>query len=227
MFGKKNKNIIVITINNICIINPNGTIDTTFSVSVTGISGSITSIAVDETNQSIYCNNGITGYISKLNYDGSFDTTFNTNIVNGYAGLDSSGKIFTSQIPISGLQYIGVWNANTNTPVITSSVGSAGNYYKVSVDGNTNIDGILTGDNQTMWVTYRFNSTAFTDSLHCNYYTQISGPTTGCTTGSQNVSIRFGEEFCFLSQPCSGYSANEFVVLAQITTGGTLPSPTN
>ena len=93
--------------------------------------------------------------------------------------------------------------------------------------GNTNIDGILTGDNQTMWVTYRFNSTAFTDSLHCNYYTQISGPTTGCTTGSQNVSIRFGEEFCFLSQPCSGYSANEFVVLAQITTGGTLPSPTN
>jgi len=41
------------------------------------------------------------------------------------------------------------------------------------------------------------------------------------------VSIRFGEEFCFLSQPCSGFSANEFVVLAQITTGGTLPSPTN
>jgi hypothetical protein len=92
--------------------------------------------------------------------------------------------------------------------------------------GNLNIDGILTGNNQTMWVTYRFNSTAFTDSLHCNYYTPIAGPTTGCTTGSQNVSIRFGEEFCFLSQPCSGYSANDFVVLAQITTTGLLPSPT-
>lgn len=92
--------------------------------------------------------------------------------------------------------------------------------------GNLNIDGILTGNNQTMWVTYRFNSTAFTDSLHCNYYTPIVGPTTGCTTGSQNVSIRFGEEFCFLSQPCSGYSANYFVVLTQITATGVLPSPT-
>jgi hypothetical protein len=33
-------------------------------------------------------------------------------------------------------------------------------------------------------------------------------------------------EFCFLSLPCSGYSANDFVVLAQITTTGLLPSPT-
>lgn len=93
--------------------------------------------------------------------------------------------------------------------------------------GDPNIEGILTGDNQTMWVTYRFNSTAFTDSLHCNYYTPILGPTTGCTTGTQNVTIRFGNEFCFLQEPCSGYSANEFVVLAQITTGNTLPNPTD
>lgn len=92
--------------------------------------------------------------------------------------------------------------------------------------GNPNIEGILTGDNQTMWVTYRFNSSAFTESLHCNYYSKIDGPTTGCTTGTQNVTIRFGEEFCFLQQPCSGYSANDFIVLAQITTGGTLPNPT-
>jgi len=70
--------------NNICIINPNGTIDNTFSVSVTGMSGSITSIAVDETNEAIYCNNGLSGYISKLNYDGTFDTTFTSNISNGF-----------------------------------------------------------------------------------------------------------------------------------------------
>jgi hypothetical protein len=93
--------------------------------------------------------------------------------------------------------------------------------------GDPNIEGILSGDNQTMWVTYRFNSSAFTDSLHCNYYTPILGPTTGCTTGTQNVTVRFGNEFCFLQEPCSGYSANEFVILAQITTGGTLPTPTN
>ena len=41
-----------------------------------------------------------------------------------------------------GLNYLGVWNANTNTPLITSGVGSPGDYYIVDVPGNTNIDGI-------------------------------------------------------------------------------------
>ena len=72
------------------------------------------------------------------------ENTSNKNIANGYAGLDATGKLFTSQMPITGLKYLGVWNANTNTPVITSSVGSSGNYYKVSVNGNTNIDGLNT-----------------------------------------------------------------------------------
>jgi hypothetical protein len=85
------------------------------------------------------------------------ENTSNKNIANGYAGLDSTGKLFTSQIPISGLQYLGVWNANTNTPVITSSVGSSGNYYKVSVDGSTNIDGLNTW-NVGDWIIFNGNT---------------------------------------------------------------------
>jgi hypothetical protein len=37
--------------------------------------------------------------------------------------------------------YVGVWDANTNTPTITSGVGQKGSYYIVSVGGSTNING--------------------------------------------------------------------------------------
>ena len=88
--------------------------------------------------------------------------------------------------------------------------------------------GILTNDVQKMWVTYRLDSTGFTDSLHCNYYSVITGPGTGCTIDSQNVAVRFGNEFPFLSEgTLSGYSANSFKVLCQLISGTTQPSPTS
>ena len=87
--------------------------------------------------------------------------------------------------------------------------------------------GILSNDIQRMWVTYRLDSTGFTDSLHCNYYSVIQGPSTGCTIESQNVAVRFGNEFPFLSEGAlSGYSANSFKLLCQIVSGNTQPSPT-
>ena len=45
---------------------------------------------------------------------------------------------------INNLQYQGTWNASTNTPTITSSVGTTGYYYIVSVAGTTTINGIST-----------------------------------------------------------------------------------
>jgi hypothetical protein len=64
--------------------------------------------------------------------------------------------------------------------------------------------GVLTGSNETMFVTYRFsNSSAFTNSLHCNYYVKIEGPNNICNpSDSENVGVRFGGDF-----PClTGYS---------------------
>ena len=40
------------------------------------------------------------------------------------------------------VNYQGTWNASTNTPTLTSSVGTKGDYYVVSVAGSTNLDGI-------------------------------------------------------------------------------------
>jgi hypothetical protein len=43
---------------------------------------------------------------------------------------------------IGALNYKGTWNASTNTPALASGVGTKGDYYVVSVAGNTALDGI-------------------------------------------------------------------------------------
>lgn len=42
---------------------------------------------------------------------------------------------------IGALNYKGTWNALTNTPTLTSGVGTKGDYYVVSTAGSTNLDG--------------------------------------------------------------------------------------
>jgi hypothetical protein len=48
---------------------------------------------------------------------------------------------------ITTLVYEGTWNASTNTPTLTSSVGTNGHYYVVGTSGSTNLNGV------TDWVT--------------------------------------------------------------------------
>ena len=43
---------------------------------------------------------------------------------------------------VGSVNYKGTWDANANSPALTSSVGTKGNYYVVSVAGTTNLDGI-------------------------------------------------------------------------------------
>jgi hypothetical protein len=66
-------------------------------------------------------------------------------IANGVATLDGGGTVPTSQLPaavLGAVKYQGTWNATTNTPTLTSSVGSQGYYYVVSVAGATDLNGI-------------------------------------------------------------------------------------
>lgn len=44
---------------------------------------------------------------------------------------------------ISGLTFMGAWDANTNVPFLQSGIGVPGEYYIVSVAGNTNLDGVI------------------------------------------------------------------------------------
>lgn len=98
----------------------------------------------------------------------------------------------------------------------------------VCFSNNQTATGILSGTTEKMWVTYRMDSTLFTDSLHCNYYSKIDGPSDTCHSTSQNVAVRFGSEFPFLTQESlSGYSANSLKLLCQIVIGDGRPNPSN
>ena len=82
------------------------------------------------------------GSISGVTVSGYIPTSAE-GVANGVATLDSGGQIPLSQIPPLGdLNYQGTWNATTNTPTLTSSVGTKGYYYVVSVAGTTNLNGI-------------------------------------------------------------------------------------
>lgn len=74
--------------------------------------------------------------LTGLNITGG--TVLNTDSI-----LSAFGKI-QNQLNglIGGTLYKGTWNASTNTPALTSSVGTDGNYYIVSVAGSTNLNGI-------------------------------------------------------------------------------------
>jgi len=73
-------------------------------------------------------------------------STKDAGAANGVATLDAGGKVPVSELPaavLGALSYQGTWDASTNTPTLTSSVGTKGYYYVVSVAGNTNLNGII------------------------------------------------------------------------------------
>jgi hypothetical protein len=58
---------------------------------------------------------------------------------NGVAGLDGSGKLSTSVLPASSMEFKGAWNANTNSPSLADGTGNAGDTYRVSVAGSQDL----------------------------------------------------------------------------------------
>jgi hypothetical protein len=85
--------------------------------------------------------------------------------------------------------------------------------------------GLLTGDTETLYLSYIFTNTGFTNSLHCNYYTKISGNDQSLLPGASDIIIRFGNEFPFLQDGTSlipsGFTANGFKLIAQKVPSGT------
>ena len=101
---------------------------------------------------------------------------------------------------------------------------------------NQSSNGLLSANTEYMYVTYRLtNTSAFTDSLHCNYYIKIAGPNQSCgNVVPQNVAVRFGSEFNCLNQipitadTCQmiqGFYADKFEVICQKVVGEGRPDP--
>jgi len=81
-------------------------------------------------------------------------------------------------------------------------------------------EGILDDETQCLWVTYGFAGDW--TGMHCNYYQKICG--ISATTPTQyNVVLSFGGDFnCMTQGDISGFSADEFFILAQLTPSDTL-----
>ena len=114
-----------------------------------GIPGTAATIAVGTTTTTAP---GTSATVTNSGTSGS--AVFNFGIPKG-AGVQAGGTTGqalvknsntdydTTWTTITGtLSYQGSWNASTNTPTLTSSVGTNGYYYIVSVAGTTNLNGI-------------------------------------------------------------------------------------
>ena len=91
--------------------------------------------------------------------------------------------------------------------------------------------GLITGNTEVLHLTYIFTNTAFTQSLHCNYYSTITGNDQSLLPGASDVLIRFGNEFPFLQNTYtspSGFTATGLKIIAQkVSTGTTRPVATS
>jgi hypothetical protein len=114
-------------------------------------------------------------------------STKDSGVANGVATLDGTGKVPVSELPaavLGALSYQGTWDASTNTPTLTSSVGTKGYYYVVSVAGSTNLNGITdwqVGD----WAVYNGSIWQKVDN------TDAGGDVVGPASATDNAITRF------------------------------------
>lgn len=105
---------------------------------------------------------------------------------NGVATLDSGGKVPSSQLPSSVMDYKGNWNASTNTPTLIDGTGSAGDVYRVSVAGTQDLgSGSVTYDIGD-WVVY--SGTIWEKSSNSNAVTSVNGQTGAVSLSTTNIS---------------------------------------
>ena len=161
-----------------------------------------------------------------LRYYHLWDTNTNTN---GYP--NRVGKVwpdlklitFDDDEIIAALSYKSNRNWTLPAPKLGLIVPNTCN------DTDADDEGLLSGSSQSLWVTYRLNSSAFTESIHCNYYSLISGTDPDCPPDTSDVTFRLGDEFPFLQSvidsSIEGFTANEISILAQKVTTGQKPNP--
>lgn len=100
--------------------------------------------------------------------------------------LQAFGKVQGQINALSGgLIFQGTWNANTNTPTITSGVGTNGHFYIVNVAGNTTIDG-NTGWQVGDWIL--FDGTVWQKVDNTDAVTSVNGLTGAVVLTTTNIS---------------------------------------
>ena len=140
--------------------------------------------------------------------------------------LTAFGKV---QNQINGLIgstiYQGTWNASTNTPALTSGVGTRGYYYIVSVAGNTNLDGI-TDWNLGDWAI--FDGTAWQQVDNTDAVVSVNGQTGAVSLTTDNISEGATNQYFLNSRARAALSFTAGSGAYNSTTGViTIPTNTN
>lgn len=90
----------------------------------------------------------------RKSYLAAYQLLSEKNASNGYCPLDAGGKVPAANLAASVMNFLGAWNANTNSPSLADGTGDAGDIYRASVAGTSDLgSGSLTfgvGD----WVMY-------------------------------------------------------------------------
>jgi hypothetical protein len=86
-------------------------------------------------------------------YGGVFGRNPKFHSVEVEDSLSVAGQLIVGGNVITGLSYQGAWNANTNTPSLTTATPTVGQFWIVSVAGSTNLGGI-TSWSQGDWALY-------------------------------------------------------------------------
>jgi hypothetical protein len=171
---------------------PRGDVGPTGPTGATGATGTAATIAAGTTTTS---SPGTSASVT--NSGTSSAAVFDFTIPRG-AGVNSGGSAgqfltkasgadydTTWTTITGGLDYQGTWNASANTPTLTSSVGTNGYYYIVSVAGSTNLNGITDweiGD----WVI--FNGAAWQKLDQTNLVTSVAGRTGAVVLSNTDIS---------------------------------------
>lgn len=209
----------------------------------TGATGTAATIAVGTTTT---LNPGVSATVT--NSGSSSAAVFNFGIPKG-AGVNAGGTTGqvltkasgtdydTAWTTITGtLNYQGAWNASTNSPTLTSSVGTNGYYYVVNVAGTTNLNGITdwqVGD----WAI--FNGSIWQKLDQTNLVTSVNGQTGAVSITPANIGaltdITSTDGSVTITSPTSttrdlsvalAASTNNVICQVRNTTGATLTKGT-
>ena len=99
--------------------------------------------------------------------------------------LTTNGSALSWGAVTGTLSYQGTWNATSNSPTLTSSVGTSGYYYVVATAGSTNLNGITDwqiGD----WLI--FNGSTWQKLDQTNLVTSVAGKTGDVVLNNTDVS---------------------------------------
>jgi hypothetical protein len=91
----------------------------------------------------------------------------------GVATLDAGGKIPASQLPSTVVEYLGTWDAATNTPQLQDGIGDAGDVYIVSLGGVVDFGNGPIEFSPGDWVI--FNGSEWEKSINSNAVQSVNG----------------------------------------------------